>query len=166
MALCANEVCLLTSMSAESAVVDGTEDMSDFPEQRSPDLSELIYRPALTLWDATKPSERDTVLVVLQSLAAMQTFLAVRSIPPSRRGKMWTKVYFTWKGWYFFCNVHETAVFFTHCSNNNENSAAVHFYCLAYWWHFNRSIIASNRKLHCTARILSSLLIKKKSKIT
>lgn len=35
MALCANEVCLLRSISAESAVVDGTEDMSDFPEQRS-----------------------------------------------------------------------------------------------------------------------------------
>lgn len=134
--------------------------------QRSPDLSELIYRPALTLWDASKPSEGDTVLVVLQSLAAMQTFLAVSSIPPSRRGKMWTKVYFTWNGWYFFCNVHETAVFFTHC-NYNENSAAVHFYCLAYWWHFNHSIITSDRKLHCTARILSSLLIKKKrSKIT
>lgn len=65
----------------------------------------------------------------------------------------------------FFCNVHETAVFFSHC-NNNENSVAVHFYCFAYWWHFNRSIIASDRKLHCTARILSSLLIKKISKIT
>lgn len=33
---------------SENAVVDGVEDMSDFPEQRSTDLSELIYRAALS----------------------------------------------------------------------------------------------------------------------